>query len=741
MTVTYEKISDSRPRIRRDLLYTETPGGVIFHNAHGGFNLNGRNAYRFVSLIVPHLNGENTLAEICAGMGEKQRSMVAEIVATLYARGFARDVAPGSDGMDTLPASVAKRFASQIGYVDHYAGEAGTRFGRFRNARVAVVGDDAVAAWSALSLVRNGSETVGVTAGSDGHPVFAEAVEEAEALAAQDCPTRIVPLTPAGPEPTWEELAGYDVVVATGGPHTLLKLLQAGVPEGVHMLPVWTFGDRAVVGPLTARGVPGCWSCAALRLGDNHEQDAAAVWSEASLGAPDTSGEVRLSGPQAAMLGNLVGYEVFRLKTGALATETQGKIVVQDLDSLDVVSEPLLPHPRCPHCRPAGADEAHPPPAVEFGADPLPSTSAGESAEDGDAALEELDARAVLVNPRAGVLNSYADDTWEQTPIKVGTVTLGSGAARRDVSAFDVHHVAGARLRALRGAAAVYAEHVVPLAATLRGAALEKARADWPAIEPAALGTASGTGLPASRVRHWVPAVSLLTGRSALLPAGAVRTFGAYNSEGAWNPTRAGTGVGGSVAEAAARGLLGALSYQALTEAIRARRDVSLVNLDDLREDAELLFLIRSAENLGLRLELLDLAGADQPAPVLLARAADSVTGVARWALGASVSRRQAAVEAMRDLLGGAQLDRQSPDGERADTGDPVLADFDAATLGVTGSAGAGEDAPGGWNGVLSRLHGSGTDALMADTGSDDLRAGGLHVVRVVLASGGRRAV
>ena len=52
------------------------------------------------------------------------------------------------------------------------------------------------------------------------------------------------------------------------------------------------------------------------------------------------------------MLGNLVGYEVFRLRTGAPAPETRGKIIVQDLDSLDVVSEPLLPHPRCPHCRP-----------------------------------------------------------------------------------------------------------------------------------------------------------------------------------------------------------------------------------------------------------------------------------------------------------------------------------------------------------------------------------------------------
>ena len=295
MNVTYEKISDSRPRIRRDLLYTETPGGVIFHNAHGGFNFNGRTAYRFASLIVPHLNGENTVGEICAGMGESQRAMVAGLVSTLYARGFARDVAPGSDGLETLSAEVTRRFAPQINYVDHYTGEAGTRFGRFRDARVAVLGDDAVAAWCALSLVRNGAATIAVPEGAT-DPVFAEVADEAGKLAAEGCPVSVVPLRTAGAEPTWQELVGYDVVVATGGPRTVARLLEAGVPEGTQLLPVWNFGNRAVVGPLTAAGVAGCWTCAALRLGANQEQDAAAVWSEASLGAPDACGDVTLTG-------------------------------------------------------------------------------------------------------------------------------------------------------------------------------------------------------------------------------------------------------------------------------------------------------------------------------------------------------------------------------------------------------------------------------------------------------------
>lgn len=744
MTVTYESIADSRPRVRRDLLYTRTPGGVVFHNAHGGFNLNGRTAYRFVSLIVPHLNGENTVGDICANFGEKQRDMVAELVTTLYARGFARDVAPGSDGLDALPDDVARRFAPQIGYVDHYVGEAGHRFARFRDTRVAVLGDGAVAAWCTLSLIRNGSASVAVPAVAlqqgPAEPVFAQAVAEAARLAGEGCPVEVLPLTAA--EPGWAELSGYDVVLAIGEPRTLVRLLEQGVPEGTALLPVWTLGNRAVVGPLTAHGVPGCWACAALRLGANHERDAAALWSRASLGTADSGADPRPDGPLAAMIGNLVGYEVFRLRTGALAAETRGKVVVQDLDSLDVVSEPLLPHPRCPFCA-TGPEPGRLPQAVELGPDPLPLRS-GPLQDDGADALAELDARAVLIGPRAGVFSGYHDDAWEQTPIKVGTVSIGSGAARRDLTAFDLHHVAGARLRALRTAAAVHAEHTVPLRGALDGPELAAARERWPSADPAALGTAVGTGLPAARIRSWTPAVSLLTGGGVLLPAGAVHTFGGHNTDGAWTPTSAGTGVGDSLRQAAARGLLGALSYRSLTEAIGARGTAALVNLDGQAgpdADPELRFLSRSAANLGLRLELLDLAEPEQPAPVLLARAVDPLTGEWRWAVGCSVSWHEAAADAVRDLLGAVQVDRQPADGVRADLGDPLLADFDPGTLAVTGEAKPGEDAADGWAGLLRRLAEHGCDALCAVTGAADLRAGGLEVCRVVLTTGRQRAL
>ncbi|WP_244305126.1 hypothetical protein [Kitasatospora cheerisanensis] len=99
----FEEIADSRPRIRRDVLYTQTPEGVLFHNAHGGFGVTAKDAYRFASLIVPHLNGRHTVAEISQGFGEHHRAMFTRLVATLYDRGFARDAGPAPTARHRSP--------------------------------------------------------------------------------------------------------------------------------------------------------------------------------------------------------------------------------------------------------------------------------------------------------------------------------------------------------------------------------------------------------------------------------------------------------------------------------------------------------------------------------------------------------------------------------------------------------------------------------------------------------------
>ncbi|MGN5635798.1 TOMM precursor leader peptide-binding protein [Streptomyces sp. AC154] len=715
VTGTFDALAATRPRVRRDVLFTETPGGVLFHNADGGFHLTGRTAYRFASLVVPHLTGHHRLADLCAGFGPAQRAMAAELVKALYGRGFARDVPePPSEAEPVLDAAAAERFAAQIAYVDHYADGAAERFARFRATRVAVLGDDETARWCALSLLRNGCARIGT-------------VTESEEVTAEAAPAG-ARADRLGADADWDALDGYDVVVVsgTGAGARTHRLLAAGIPEGRTLIPAWMFGERVVVGPLATAASTGCWSCAVLRLGGNvSAAEAAALWGEAAGATPESGATV--SGPVAAMVGNLIGYEIFRLTTGALPAETEGQVLIQDLASLDVRAEPVRPHPRCVRC--AAPDDGQPPAAPPEGL-ALPVTATVETARDAEAMVEELNRiSTALVRPYTGVFSRYDDEALTQTPLKVSRVEVALGAGvRRLVAAFDVHHLAGARMRALYAAAAAYVEHVVPPpAATAAGTAA----ADR-VLGAEAFTTSGGSGAaPAA----WTLATSLLTKEPVRVPAEAVRTFGPGNHHRVHLATSAGSGAGPGAREAAGTGLMSALAHDALLRAVRGTTVVSPVAAGG--DDPELVFLLKSAGNLDLAVELLDLGEAERTsAHAVLAREADGPSGPGRWALGAGLTRRAAVCAALRDLLGQAQLAAEEPGGV-VDLGDPLVRDLAAAAVAVAGApvtAGGPETT---FDAVLERLRSAGRDALYVDTTPADLAAAGIATARVLLTVDG----
>ncbi|WP_130800020.1 TOMM precursor leader peptide-binding protein [Streptomyces otsuchiensis] len=728
----FETLAETRPRIRRDVLYTETPGGVLFHNADGGFHLSGRSAYRFASLIVPHLDGGNRLAEICAGLGDAQRSMVAELVSSLLERDFARDHRPSeaeAAGGDPLAAAglvpaVAERFGPQIQYIDHYTDDAERRFARYRDVRVAVLGTGEVAEWSVLSLLRNGCARIGVEGAVPGRAA-AEAVE----LDAAGCQVELATL--AGSEDFPGAWAHFDVVLVTGGgaAPVIHRLLTDGLPEGRTLIPAWTFGDRAVIGPKSTAGSAGCWSCALLRLGAAVDSGAAAdLWSEVAAGPdPRPQADGPLHGPVAAMVGNLLGYEVFRLATGALPSETDRQVQIQDLSSLDVLAEPVHQHPRCRICpEPVSQSDGAP---AELTVAAVPTV---ESARDAEKIVEDLGAvSGTLVRTHTGVFTRFDDEPLTQTPLKVTRLELPLGhGAGRSVAAFDVHHLAGARQRALRVAATLYVDHVVP-------AVPVRAERELRRYAPDALTTGGGTGASADEVAAWARAHSLLGGPDVLVPLAAVRPFGPHNRDRLHQATRAGAGAGSDRGQAAGHGLLDALAHDALLRAVRGATEVLRADEELYAADPEMTFLRKSAVNLEVGAELLDLGeGGRTGAHVVLARETDPA-GTPRWAVAAGLSAVSAAAGALRDLLGQAQLAQEGVD--HTDLGDPLLGDLDPRALVTTGELAA--PAPEvTFAALLDRLRDAGRDALHVPTTPADLPAGSVFTARILLTEDGHAA-
>lgn len=725
MTGAYQLIAETRPRVKQDVLYTRTPQGVLLHNSESGFQLTSASAYRFACVLMPHLTGERTVAELCAGLGAGQQAMVTELVTALLDRGFARDVpVPAADAV-RVPPALAEEFSSQIAYIDHYSGRAEEGFLAFRGARVAVLGDGPMARWCVLGLIRNGAAEVGAQPWAEApQDESADLGAELERLAGQGCPVRMVPLSRDRVD--WSDLRGFDVVVVAADARQTTRLMGAGIPPGVTLLPATIFGGQALVGPLMSADRRGCWVCAALRRGANLPPGPAAdLWS--SLVVPANGADAAPGRALAAMLGNLLAYEVFRLTSGALPAETDGYVVVQDLDSMDSATEPLLVHPRCPFCA-----EGAPAAASVAGVEPQsPVTATVADADGPEAMFEELARVSLLVQPTVGVFTGFDDDTVDQLPLKVGRVRLGIGhTGRRTVTAFDVHHVVGARLSALYRAAELYAEHVVPFPELARRADVE-----LPAVDAADLAIASGNGAAGPGTPGRIPATSLLSGERFLVPRAAVRAFGPANRSGLCLPTSAGSGAGRSMPEALGRALGTALGHDTLRRALAAGHPVRRVPLEDLGPDRELGYLAGAARNLDLELELLDLTGPDTAVHVLLARAVDdTVAGAGEpvWALAGDPVWQRAARDAMCDLIGRVQLARQEPD-QPVDTGGPFMSALDPYTVQVKADASVQLDARTSWSAALDVLRGQGRDALAVPVGSEDLATAGLTVVRVLL--------
>lgn len=712
--------AETWPRVRRDVLYTETPDGVLFHNASGGFHLNGASAYKLATLVLPFLNGEHRLGNLLAALGPGQQAMVGELVRMLTEQGFARDAAEDREQPVVLDEAVAGRFAEQIAYVDHYANRAASRFAAFRASSITVVGGGEAAAWCALGLLRNGAGTVRVLTPPGAAADFTTAVAEAGALTDAGCPAELT-LTPQPDRLGWADLAGSDFVIVADdrGPRQLTALLAAGpIPDGTRLLPMWPIGAVNVVGPLGEPGAAVCWWCAALRISWGiGEPVAAGFWSAVANPRLLTAPAPAVTGPLAAMVGNLLAFEAFRVITEVLPADTAGRVVLQDGETLSATSAAILPHPACAHTTAATVA-----PRLSEGA-PAPRFSV-DDAQDGDVAdalLAELNERTTLVDPRAGVFHEFTDEPWTQSPLKVSTVRFPTGpGVFREVAAFDLHNLANARLAALCTAAAAYVEAVVPLPAA--------APITAPVVAAESLATFSG--LTAGAVPAQAVAASSLTGGGEVaLPGAAVRTRSDANHALRFVPTTAGTGAGLTPEQATANAALSALTYTAVDTLLRGGT-ATLVDLTGA-DSPELTFLTRSAANVGATVELLDLSPADpRRAPVLLARATVAGQDEPVWAVSGQLRWLDAAIAALRDVVGQAQV-RLERAGD-VDQGDPLVPGLDPATIAPTGRGPARTDAATTWDAVTEALREAGEDLLAVAVPVPDLESGGIHVVKVL---------
>lgn len=749
---------DIRPKLRHDVVILEATAGAYLRGPDTAFLLKGRTAYRWLSTLVPYLDGEHSVAQMCAGLDAGQRQTVASLIRALTSRGFAKN-AVGAGG---LPAPVADHFARQVEFIDHFADDAATRFRRFRDAYVALGGAGPTLLAAATGLLRNGCARISLHPEDDPEPYRAALREETERLDAAGVPASVrietggldglhrataadgpgasVPgadgPVAAGPGANGRGTAGADggtttaivYCADTAGLPRVLELARRYHAAGPIFVPVVWQGGRGVLGPVTGAGAAPCWLCAQLRLSASAAPAVAArTWRHLALGAVGGADADPVDEIPARMLGNAAAFEVFRALTGALPADASAAVVLLDLDTLESTRERVLRHPECPICR-------HHPVATE---QPLPAPTTDE---------EAYQRAEILVSPNTGVFTRFIDDPLEQAPLKTARLRVPTDAGPRDITTFDVGTVLGARLAAYRVAIRDYlSRRDVPPDGAVTATADELRAAGREPVPWTELDTYRGAApYDPGRRLSWLPARVLGGAGEATVwvPAAMVTRFGPANRDGLAERTVAGAAVGPTVDAVTADGLAGALAYRALVELTRGRGELTPVPEAALVVDEETALVLKAAHRFGRVVRAYELVGA-APVAAVLAIEEPADDGRPLWTVAAGTSVRSARLAALRDLVGAMQV--RHFEGTAADPGDPLLDDLDPRTL-LPPDGGAGRDPAGGsFDGaspdgadvavpeILASLAARGLTALLVEHNTPDIRASQALTAGVVL--------
>jgi len=126
------------PKLKGDTFFIPMPDGIYFRNNQGSLKIKGKVIYRWVESLAPYLTGEHTLTKITAGLDSEKQAMVTDLVNTLLTNGFLKDLS--QDLPHQLSQTERETYAAEIAFIDSFCDSAASRFERFREQQVLLIG-------------------------------------------------------------------------------------------------------------------------------------------------------------------------------------------------------------------------------------------------------------------------------------------------------------------------------------------------------------------------------------------------------------------------------------------------------------------------------------------------------------------------------------------------------------------------------------------------------------------------
>lgn len=516
--------------MRTDVAFLETEDGVYVQGDGDAFVIQGAGAYRYLSALLPHLDGSTTLSDLVAGLPAAHAATVRSLITSLASRGVITD-APERGAV--LDASARSRFGGQLALLEQY-GDDGTGFARAARARVLVVCEDpapATALADALTANGVGSAPPGA--------VLTGTAADADAVAGSD----LICLIAAGrPSPVLFDLAERARAAGTA----FVSLLRIGE---LLVLGPWQHGDR---GSASVHSL-------LLRLSDNGIAGAQDVWQAIGAGGEAAAAAPELPGAAVSMAVAVAGFEVFKVLTGRIGGDTDGAVVIVDPDRFTVRTERLIPHPAAPRDSPEPGAPA----------DPVKTTDPDERA---------YRRFQPVIADTVGIARRFDDDGVAQLPLRT-SVLIAPSADPAPIVSSGIESTLETRLAALEHASLRYAMNIQRRCAGLLSRPEPGAEVVAAERMQSRLGAAPRPGGPLVAARS-------LGGGSApvALPRGAVLA-GPWDRRAArFEPDLTGVAAGSTPAVALSRALLGAAG--AYVVAAVAREEIQVGPVEDPPEAA-----------------------------------------------------------------------------------------------------------------------------------------------------------
>ncbi|QHZ51736.1 putative thiazole-containing bacteriocin maturation protein [Paenibacillus larvae] len=308
-------------------------GSVYFRNNLVSFQMEGEMIDKWIEMLIPVFNGENTLEDLTDGLPEPHRDRLYEIAELLYQNGFIRDVS--QDRPHQLKNQVLKKYASQIEFLDNLCGSGAYRFQTYRQAKVLAVGSGPFFVSLVAALFESGLSKFHMLI-TDTLPTNRQRLTElADHACISDPEVAVKEITLNRGGSAWQEaVLPYDSIlyVSQTGDFEELKLLHSVCRvEKKMFLPAICIEQVGMAGPIVHPDSQGCWESAFRRL---HK----------SALCKDSQNHI-YSSPAGAMLANITAFELLKAVTGVTPSELDNKVFLLDLETMEGDWHTFLPHP------------------------------------------------------------------------------------------------------------------------------------------------------------------------------------------------------------------------------------------------------------------------------------------------------------------------------------------------------------------------------------------------------------